>query len=101
ADRSAPFNLAKAVNRARQQTRASRLLVIGSDHIPPTVDVFDRIRDTLDRAPWMAVFAETHGYSRATTSRILTGRVDPYTTVPDGTRVRASWGVTAVRADVF
>lgn len=99
--RGDPFNLPRSVNRARAQTSARRLLVMGADHIPPTRDVIDRIHATLDQAPWMCVYSDTWQYSERATRRILAGSVDPYRTPPDGRRVGVSWGITAYRAEVW
>lgn len=105
-ERGSPWSYAAGANRARAFAAntwgddVTQILLYGADHIPPTADELQAIRDGLEAAPWLAVYGSVRQYSERTTARIVAG-ADPYALEPDGKRVRVCVPILAMWAGVF
>lgn len=105
-ERGTPWCYAAGANRARAAARdfwgdeVTQILLYGADHIPPTPDDLQRIREGLDAHPWIAVYDSVREYSERTTARIVKG-LDPNRVEPDGRKVRVCVPILAMWAGVF
>jgi hypothetical protein len=97
-----PWSYAAGANRARAMVgeRASQILLVGADHIPPSPAELQRIRTGLEDHPWLAAFSSVAEYSERTTDKIIAG-LDPARVAPDGRRVRVCVPILAMWASVF
>lgn len=53
-----PFNKARAVNRLVASSNAEKILLYGSDHLPPSGEKLAEISVALDNFPWVGCFSQ-------------------------------------------
>lgn len=105
-ERGVPWCYSAGANRARAAARdfwgddVTQILLYGADHIPPTPDELQRIRDGLEQHPWIAVYDKTREYSERETERIVAG-ADPGSIEPGGRKVKVCVPILAMWANVF
>lgn len=96
-----PFNVSRAVNRARAQASAKHLVVFGCDHVPPSPDRMRWIRELLDRLPWAGVYDRTLELTAGATGMVLVGDDQPADRLYGAATIPACQGIIAVRAEVW
>jgi hypothetical protein len=95
-----PFNVSRAVNRARAQASGKYLVVFGCDHVPPSPDRMRWIRELLDRLPWAGIFDRTLELTATGTTKVLEGD-NPADRLYGAATIPACQGIIAVRAEVW
>lgn len=100
-DPAGPFNINRALNRARTQATGEVLVVMGADHIPDPGHIRSAAGRLLDSGKaWLSLFSSRAVLTRQATRQILGGG-DPYVEWPVLTRSAEAPGIVAVRSDVW
>lgn len=96
-----PWNCAAALNDARRRATADVLLTIGCDHVPPPLAQLEALDAELQTKPWAKVFEATRELSEQTTLSVIDGMPVPPDPLPDEAPMDASFGVIAIRVEVW
>lgn len=101
---AAPFCKARAVNRLVASSNADKILLYGSDHLPPEDDKLAEISAALEHFPWVGCFSQHSTLSAASAAGIWEQmRADRWPITVDGFDAHAPFalGVIAVRRDTW